>query len=221
MMERLREILIRWNEYKKWMMLAAAVLIMITAVFIYGKDNNQTITLEDADQPQAEDVSEDEQSLPEPSQQEEASALIYVDIDGEVKNPGVYKIEPESRIFQVIEQAGGLTKDADTSSINQAETVYDGAKIHIPGKGEAGESLSPPGALSQDPSGGTVVRGKININTAGADELQTLPGVGQVTASKIIDYRTASGPFHSVEDIMNVSGIGDKTYEKIKDQITV
>ena len=219
-MERLREILMQWNEYKKWIMLAAAVLIMITAVFIYGKDNNQTITLEEAEQTQTTDIESEENTLTDTSQPEDPSR-IYVDIDGEVKNPGVYQIGADSRIFQVIEEAGGLTKNADTSSINQAETVYDGAKIHIPGKGEAGGSPFLEGAGSPEASAGTSLQGKININTAGSDDLQKLPGIGQVTASKIIDYRTANGSFHSIEDIMNVSGIGDKTFEKIRDQITV
>ena len=221
-MQRLREILIQWNEVKNWIMIAAAILIVITAVFFFGKENSQTITLEEAGSPESTVLSDDDESVEESGSSENASPMIYVDIDGKVKNPGVYQVAENSRIFQVIELAGGLTKDADTSSINQAEAVYDGAKIHIPGKDEemASASLTESGSVDGSDTGQTAY-GKININTAGPGELEKLPGIGQVTAARIIDYRTANGSFHSIEDIKNVSGIGDKTFEKMKDQITV
>ena len=142
------------------------------------------------------------------------SSDIYVDIAGCVINPGVYKVKSGTRLFEVIEKAGGLSENADTISINRAEEVSDGQKIIINSK----ETL-------QDSSGiyisdGTT-NGKININKADATKLQEIPGVGPSTAQKIIEYRTKTGRFNSIEDIMNVSGIGQKTFENMKDYITV
>jgi competence protein ComEA len=114
--------------------------------------------------------------------------------------------------------AGGLSEDADADSVNRASFVEDGQKIIIPEKGSenaAGTSQIQPAAPATDTSGVL-----ININTAGADELKTLSGIGDAIAGRIIDYRSAH-PFKSTEDIMSVEGIGSKTYDKIKDRITV
>ena len=111
---------------------------------------------------------------------------------------------------KVIEKAGGLKKNAEMDQINRAEIVTDGQKIVIPAKGETIAA-----------SGGAAASGLININTADSTALQEIPGVGPATAEKIIAYRTENGRFASKEDIKNVSGIGEKTYEKMKDKITV
>lgn len=128
---------------------------------------------------------------------------------------GVYSVEEGARVFEVIEKAGGLTEDASVEQINQAEAVSDGQKIVIPAKGE--ELLA---AEVYDISG-KASRGLININTADSQTLQEIPGVGPATAEKIIAYRTENGRFAKIEDIRNVSGIGEKTFEKLKDKITV
>ena len=111
------------------------------------------------------------------------------------------------------------------SSINRAEFLLDGQKIYIPSlamdeDGNIIEAAPSAGAADASGSSGTV-SGKVNINTAGSEQLQTLNGVGPATAQKIIDYRQSNGSFSSVEDIKNVSGIGDKTFEKLKDSITI
>ena len=136
---------------------------------------------------------------------------VYVDISGCVASPGVYKVEAGTRVFQVIEKAGGVTEEADTESINRAEAVYDGQKIIIYPRGE-GEGGAPPATDAQ---------GRINVNTADADLLQEIPGVGPVTAEKIIAYRTENGNFSSVEELMEISGIGEKTFAEMKDYVTV
>ena len=145
-----------------------------------------------------------------------ATPKIVVDIAGCIKNPGVYEIAEGKRLYEVIELAGGLTKEADTTQINQAEILYDGQKILIPeiveydsSSGNAGLSA----AITSD--------GRVNINLADSSELQEIPGVGPATAEKIIRYRESNGRFVIIEDIKNVDGIGDKTFEKIKDMITV
>lgn len=144
-----------------------------------------------------------------------AAAQIYVDIGGQVKNPGVYTVKEGTRLFEVIEKAGGLTEDAFIEQVNQAEAVTDGQKIVIPSDEDVQPSLPPQTALGKDGSG------LVNINSADSQTLQEIPGVGPATAEKIIAYRTENGRFSSIEDLKNVSGIGDKTFEKMKDKITV
>ena len=155
-----------------------------------------------------------------------SSGKLYVDISGEVERPGVYEVSEGTRLFEVIEQAGGLTDEADIDSLNRAETVADGQKILIAAKGEnsSGSQGSQSGSGTNSSSGtasGTTNDGKVNINTAESAELQTIPGIGPSKAARIIEYRQSNGNFSSIEDIQNVSGIGSKTFESIKDYITV
>ncbi len=150
------------------------------------------------------------------------SSEIYVDIGGQVSKPGVYQVSEGTRVYQLIELAGGLTENADTDSINQASFVEDGEKIIIPKK-VSDASLSDEAVSSSSEetvvSKGTVSGGLVNINIASKDELKTLNGIGDVTADKIIEYRK-SNRFKKKEDIKSVKGIGDGIYEKIKDNIT-
>ena len=142
--------------------------------------------------------------------------IIYVDISGAVNDPGVYQVSKETRLYEVIEMAGGLAEDADTDSVNRASFVEDGQKIIIPVKGS--DKTGSTAGLSESGSAVTDGRGLVNINTASLDELKTLNGIGDVMAERIIEYRS-SRTFKSKEDIMSVEGIGKGTYEKIKDRI--
>ena len=135
---------------------------------------------------------------------------IYVYICGNVCEPGVYKVEKGSRIYQIVELAGGLTDEADINGINQAAECSDGEMIYIPAVGEDAEPIV---------YGTDDVR--ININTADAGELQEINGIGSSRAQDIISYRENNGKFSSVEDIMKVPGIKQGMYDKIKDQIRV
>jgi len=155
---------------------------------------------------------------------------IYVDIGGAVKNPMLAELPDGSRVDDAIKAAGGLKKEADMTTINRAEFLVDGQKIFIPSFAldEDGNIIETPAASAASSGGGTAAStstadpsGKVNINTADSTQLQTLNGVGPATAQKIIDYREANGRFASVEDIRNVSGIGDKTFEKLKEYITI
>lgn len=131
---------------------------------------------------------------------------IFVDIDGEVTEPGVYELKSGSRVNDAIIMAGGLTDNACTKNLNKARKLSDGEKIYIPSEDEYEVS-----------SGGS---GLININTASANELMSLPGIGEVYAQKIIDYRSIKS-FSSIEEITNIDGIGEKTFKKLKDLITI
>lgn len=136
----------------------------------------------------------------------EIVSYVYVDIKGEVNNPGVYRVSDKCRVFQVLEIAGGLKSTADTSNINLASKISDEQMIKVP------STLN---------TATITVTELININQATATELDSLPGIGYSTATNIIDYRINNGSFKAKEDIKNVSGIGDAIYEQIKDLITI
>lgn len=135
---------------------------------------------------------------------------IVVDIKGEVINPGVYTMEENSRIDDVITKAGGVTANADLNQVNRAQKIYDEMIIYIPKQGEQLQQV----LLDLN-------NGKISINQAGENELMMLDGIGPAKAKAIIDYRNKNGSFKKIEDIINVPGIGEATYQQIKDKITI
>lgn len=137
---------------------------------------------------------------------------IYVHICGEVKNPGVYELPEGSRIFEAVEAAGGFTEYAAQASLNQAQQVSDGTQIVILSLDEAEEKAR----REQEQAAGIV-----NLNTASKEQLMTLAGIGESRAEDILRYREESGGFQSIEEIMNVPGIKESAYLKIKDSITV
>jgi competence protein ComEA len=141
---------------------------------------------------------------------------IVVHITGAVPRPGVYALPQGARIQDGISAAGGFLAEADKTNINLAQVLDDGEKLDIPYIEGGSPVLTTP-----VPEVVTITTELININTASLAELDTLPGIGPTTAQKIIDYRTQNGPFINAEDIVNVSGIGPGTYERIKDLITV
>lgn len=144
----------------------------------------------------------------------------YVDVDGSVRTPGVYRLTTSQRIADAIEAAGGLAEDADVSSVNRASKVIDGQKIHIPREGEV-PSGGAEGSVVAGDSVAASPTGLVNINSADAAELETLPGVGPSTAQAIIDDRTQNGPFASTDDLMRVSGIGEKKFAKLQGKICI
>ena len=140
---------------------------------------------------------------------------LVVDVKGAIKSPGVYEMKLGDRVIDVIEQAGGLHENADSNNVNFAMKLVDEMVLYIP---IVGEELTP------EPTVGGVQNqgdGKVNLNKASEAELQTLTGIGPAKATAIIEYRDQNGGFKKVEEIMEISGIGEKTFEKFKDQITV
>ena len=189
--------------------LSVALILALALVMKIHESAKADVTIETGDGAGSEAYEEDQE-------EQEGSAEIVVDISGAVKKPGVYCVSPDTRLYQVIEMAGGLTDEADTDSVNRASYVEDGQKIIIPVKGsETPDDAAPPA----DPAAAADTEGLVNINTASAEELKTLNGIGDVMAERIIEYRT-SHAFKNKEDIMQVNGIGQKMYDKIKDRIT-
>lgn len=148
------------------------------------------------------------------------AAPLIVHITGAVVDPGVYSQPPGSRVMDAIQAAGGLTPDADSTLINLAKLVEDGMQIWVPGLLPGDLEGINPEKVNEDPVAGHV-GGSININTATQTTLETLPGIGPVTAKAIIQYRQENGPFSEIQGIQAVSGIGPVTFEKIKEFITV
>lgn len=225
-MDRWKTYLTRLSEHQNLIKAAAVALVLLAAVVFFGsfgEESDNSINVE-AGQAQTEETDGQQADGTAAAAGSTSMGPVYVDIGGCVKKPGVYQVVEGTRLFEVIKEAGGLTPEADVSQINQAETVTDGQKVVIPAIGDAAETGQEGGEAaggSGTDSSGITADGKVNINKADSQGLQELPGVGPATAEKILDYREANGAFQSPEEIKNVSGIGDKTYEKMKDKICV
>lgn len=140
---------------------------------------------------------------------------LFVHVDGAVVNPGLYELAEGSRVKDAIDAAGGLKEDADLDSINLAEQLGDGVHLVV----STTQTQDTNTGLASDTKAQS--SGKVNINSASVSELKSLDGVGDATAQKIVDYRQNQGRFTKIEDLKNVSGIGDKKYESLKDKICV
>ncbi|WP_125712742.1 helix-hairpin-helix domain-containing protein [Companilactobacillus kedongensis] len=137
---------------------------------------------------------------------------FVVDIQGAVKSPGVYRLKTGSIVQEAIRLAGGLNENADTKQINQAQKVTDQMQIVVPAVGEVSSSTG---------TSGTDSKKQVNINTAKVEDFQSVTGIGPKKAEKIIAFREENGNFKDLKDLTKVSGIGDKTLESLKDQLTV
>lgn len=189
-----------WSRHKIQLILAVfGLLLLIGGIFsaFYYQANSQSSEIEIIS-----------------SVDEDPNREIYIDVSGAVERPGLYQLKTGSRINDALISAGGLSAEADrewfSQSVNLAQTLVDGQKIFIPAKTE---NTSQTAVLSNQ----TLSQLKININTASLTELDTLPGIGPVYGQKIIDGR----PYTAIEELINVSGIGESLFEKIKDKICV
>ena len=196
--------------------LMAALVVICLAGVLLTLGRGSGVTIERSDGGEAAAGQEADASEGSEAAETEASVLV-VHVDGCVASPGVYELAgPDLRVNDAVEAAGGLL--ADTSQMNHAAGLYDGQKVLVPARAEEGAAAAAPGrgAASQTDAGSLV-----NINVATADQLQALSGVGEATARAIVEDREAHGPFSSVEDLMRVSGIGQKKFDKLKGQICV
>lgn len=198
-MEKIRGLLLKYEIDKKTVfkiIILAIILISSLIIKCTAKPNTKVI----ADDNKNKDV-----------KTEKIEDNIVIDISGEIKNPGIYKMKGKVRLYEIIDKAGGLKEEANINSINQARYVKDGEKIIIP------SSRNSQGMDKESISNGNNL---VNINTASKEELLKLPGIGEVTAEKIINYRDNNN-FTKIEDLKNVNGIGMATYNKLKDLICV
>ncbi|MGD6898980.1 helix-hairpin-helix domain-containing protein [Bacillus infantis] len=195
---------------------AAFLLILLFYFFLQGNRG-------DVDPLESLQMQEELESLPGLGEEEEgekekeaAPPVIKVDVKGSVRKPGLYEAADGERVADLIQKAGGLTEKADETRINFAQRVGDEMVIYVP---EEGEELSGATEPAQAISAASGEGGMVNINSAGSEELQDIPGIGPSKAAAIIEYRETEGPFQSLEDLMQISGIGEKTFEKLKTYI--
>jgi competence protein ComEA len=153
----------------------------------------------------------------EKKKEEKKSSPIFVDVKGAVAHQGVYEVQETARVKDVIALAGGFTKEADQTKVNLAAKVHDEMVVYVPKIGEEMSSM----VIAISKNSANNGDEKININTASLEEIQELDGIGPVKAAAIIAYREENGPFQKVEDLLNVTGIGEKSLEKIKEQVIV
>lgn len=226
------EIHIRINNFNKKNKILLIVIVAIVAIisyyFIFDRKeewlNNQERNLEIKEEIKTNDQIENNSN----EQQLEKNENIIVHVSGAVNKEGIVELKNNSRIIDAIDKAGGLKDEADITNINLAYIIEDGMKIHIPSKEEKESTI----IVESNIDSGTVEQSneiksnnnkklKININTATKTDLETLPGIGESTALKIIEYRKKKGKFKLIEDIKQVNGIGENKFNKIKELITV
>lgn len=188
--------------------------MLCICILLAGCKNDNTEFLA-AEEPSLQ-VTEVEEESTEKIQITKVPETIFVDVCGAVTNPGVYELEADSRVFQAIEAAGGFLESAACEYVNRAESLKDGQQVYIPTRDEAERQEIP--VMQQ---AGQQQDTKVNLNTAGKEELMTLTGIGESKAEAIIAYREDNGGFTVKEDILNVQGIKEGTYEKIKEDIVV
>lgn len=191
-------------------------VVLLLCMLLCGCTRREQLILEAAASEQEQQAGQEEQTDDPQKMAEQSSenTVIYVHVCGAVEKPDVYELPADSRVYEAVKAAGGFTEDADENYVNQAQTLSDGMKLVIPTR-EQTEAFISAGADN------SVSDGRININTASEAELCNIPGIGAARAAAIIAYRQEKGGFSSIEDIMNVSGIKEATYEKIKNSIKI
>lgn len=199
-------------------MITPIAVVAIVSAFLFfpkGQDDDQTYVMSDSNPfPELieEEIEENETVLPP------VPEPIVVDVKGAVQHPGVYSLSEGDRLIDAIHAAGGYLPDADSRMLNHALKLTDEFVVYVPSVGE-----EPIDIIQTTTAGKSAGQndGKVNINTADEQELMTIPGVGPAKAAAIIQYRTDHGLFKTPESLMEVSGIGQKTFEKLESQITV
>lgn len=202
---------------KQWIILIFIIVIIIGVVGYYLYTNFQQISYENL-----EDDEFEEEIIENEIVKEEVEKIV-VHIAGAVRKEGIVELNDGARIVDAINKAGGLNENADLSKVNLAFIISDGQKIYIPFIGEEAEISTESGenVIQGNNNDGGSNNSLVNINTANLSQLIELPGIGNSTAQKILDYRNENGKFKSIEDIKNVSGIGDSKFNNIKNFITV
>ncbi|HLR42491.1 MAG TPA: helix-hairpin-helix domain-containing protein [Pseudogracilibacillus sp.] len=204
----------------------AVFVVIIIGVFVFFimfmKTKDDTVQETDDIFPMLENELEAEASeATETEGLSQANEDILVDIKGAVKSPAVYKMEQDARVQDVVDKAGGFTKHADETMINLAQKLTDEMVIYVPIEGEEPLDGLPLIASDSTTNPQATEEGKVHLNSATQAEIETLNGIGPKKAESILIYREENGPFQSVEQLTEVSGIGDKTVENIRDQLVV
>ena len=204
------------------------MVLVLGALSITACSDKETITLYEDEQVIAGDEISSQTSEPvvpvysdNTAENCEDSRPFVVFVTGRVKKPGVYELNEGSRIIDAVSMAGGYEDDACIEALNLAALVNDADMIYVPSINDEAQSEAIATQNTSTQNGGSGKSDKVNINKATKEELMTLPGIGESKADKIINYRNENGPFSATEGIMQISGIKDGLYNKIKDRISV
>lgn len=205
-----------WTPREKWLAIAlGAVLLLGGAIWLVKQEKPPEEVGWMEYQAQANAAPEGKSATETAKQEETSKAEVIIDVKGAVHKPGIYRFTGQARVYEALARAGGAKKEADLSQVNLAEPLRDGMILYIP---KEGENRSQTGVFADLPGASG---GKIRINTATLAELEQLNGIGPSKAEAIIRYREEHGPFRTLEEIAQVPGIGDKTLEKFREQITL
>lgn len=205
------------KQHLKWFIGAGCILFLLISLSLFNyfkSESNMPITSQIPIQDQPEIKSSDTKDDKNQRRITYEKNIIMIDVQGSVKKPGVYQMKSGDRVIHAIQKAGGLLEEAEIRSVNQALKISDEMVIYVASKGEEYEKQE--GGSNNDHS----VSEKININSADQSILQTLNGVGPAKAESIIAYREEHGPFSSLDQLLEVKGIGEKTIEGWKDKIS-
>lgn len=218
-----------WKKYGKPLILGGslillAILYSLGALLGSGQTEDSAPDWETGGYVQLEssgqnDVNSAADSEPKETFPGVSDAQIFIYLCGAVRNPAVYGMASGSRLYEAVELAGGLREDAAADAVNLAQVLEDGQRIRIPTEEEAAQGITDP--VMTELAEGPAADGLVDLNRASLAELMTLPGIGETRAQAVLDYRATHGPFQRIEDITNVSGIKEASYEKIKHLIKV
>lgn len=200
----------------KWIAIAAFLITLIGIAFSLLQDN---VTAEVPSFPEVQTLDiavKDDTTTDRTNEDNIAPKTIIVDVKGAVQKEGIYELKEGQRINDLIHLAGGFLPEADPKSVNLAQKLSDEAVVYIAKHGENISVITSPSATSA-----SATSDKVKLNTATLSDLQTITGIGAKRAQDIIDYRDANGGFQALEDLKNVSGIGDKTFDKIKEELSL
>ncbi|MGF0004385.1 helix-hairpin-helix domain-containing protein [Bacillus altitudinis] len=205
--------LISLKKYSLYLIAGLIILFIICFFFLVGKEKGSTEPSVLKEQHETRVTLEEKQE----SEEKEPTSIV-VEVKGAVRKPGVYAFMAEDRVEEAIKRAGGFTSKADTVDINQAAKLEDSMMIYVRKKGEGdkqGQTVA-----ANTPPGNEQSQG-VNVNQADAAELQTINGIGPAKAEAIVAYREEHGEFQQIEDLRNISGFGEKTIERLENQLTV
>ena len=209
------------KKQKIVLIIIISIITLGVAYYTYIMKTNDEFNVEEQSLEVEKDTEEENNEV------KEEKSKIIIHVSGAVVNEGIVELEEKARVADAIEAAGGVTEDAYMRNINLASLLEDGMKVYIPTKEEVmqkeenSDYIIGSNNIIENNNVESKKSGKVNINTATKEELDTLPGVGELTANKIISYREENGKFKSIEEIKEVSGIGDSKFEQIKDLIEI
>jgi competence protein ComEA len=202
-----------WLKYK-YVVLVTAVIV---GVLIYHNSGTKQDEVSEGTLPVAHEEVKGESTSKQKEEEKEEKEVLLVDVKGAVVKSGVYELRQGTRVKDAVEAAGGFTEGADSKGVNLAALLQDEMVVYVPMIGEEQSNVPAQGSTPANTQSG--VDDKISINTATSEELQKIPGIGATRAESIIKYREEKGAFKKIEDLLEISGIGEKTLEKMKDKI--